>query len=241
MVKVYADCIQKRKWEEAKATLIESARLISILMFPNPDELLNYAGDLIFDGFCLEPILIRVAAAWHHKKEGKINPMGWCVNNIYWAIKRMIENDVGMKLVVKHHVLPIMHDIKTDMEQMTMDDEEMKCERTSEAFHWIAQSEVLIGEHEAAIKIYHECFKLFISVFGNETGRQRLDWWAFTTIEARNAPRFDPPYFCCYQAIDDYQGGPGEDVYALVTALKRWNRRSEVKTVEKCCIHSRKC
>ena len=61
-----------------------------------------------------------------------LQAMPWCVSDGGWrgmheANKRMIERDVTMKDVVKRHVIPLMHDIKNQMLEVTSVSEEVKC------------------------------------------------------------------------------------------------------------------
>jgi len=55
--------------------------------------------------------------------------------------KKMIENDVTMKEVVKHHVIPLMHDVKNHILEVTSVSEGTKCCWMSHVLEYIASSE----------------------------------------------------------------------------------------------------
>jgi len=72
------------------------------------------------------------------------------------ANERMIIRDVTMKDVVKRHVIPLMHDIKNQMLEMTSVSEEDKCRFMSEVLRYIARSEELVDDDVAANKAREE-------------------------------------------------------------------------------------
>jgi len=55
-----------------------------------------------------------------------------------------------MKEVVKRHVIPLMHDVKNQMLEMTSVSEKDKCEGMSSVLEYIARSEELVDDDEAA-------------------------------------------------------------------------------------------
>ena len=71
---------------------------------------------------------------------------------------RMIERDVTMKDVVKRHVIPLMHDIKNQMLEMTSVSEKDKCRCMCLVLTCIAESEALVDDDVAANKAtWEEC------------------------------------------------------------------------------------
>jgi len=69
---------------------------------------------------------------------------------MHGANKKMIERDVTMKEVVKRHMIPLMHDVKNQMLEMTSVREKVKCERMSSVLDSIALSEALVDDDVAA-------------------------------------------------------------------------------------------
>ena len=72
--------------------------------------------------------------------------MSYCVGDyglrgMLGANERMIARDVTMKNVVKRHVIPLMHDIKNQMLEVTSVSEEVKCRCMSRVLESIAESE----------------------------------------------------------------------------------------------------
>ena len=68
------------------------------------------------------------------------------------ANKWMIERDVTMKEVVKRHVIPLMHDVKNQMLEMTSVSDKDKCEYMSRVLESIAMSEELVDDDVAAME-----------------------------------------------------------------------------------------
>jgi len=72
------------------------------------------------------------------------------------ANKWMIERDVTMKEVVKRHVIPLMHDVKNQMLEMTSVSDKDKCEYMSWVLGYIALSEELVDDDVAAMEAREE-------------------------------------------------------------------------------------
>ena len=82
---------------------------------------------------------------------------GWNMwGGMYGANMRMIERDVTMKDVVKRHVIPLMHDIKNQMLEVTSVSEGDKCEDMCLVLEYIAESEELVDDDVAANKAREE-------------------------------------------------------------------------------------
>ena len=69
---------------------------------------------------------------------------------------RMIERDVTMKDVVKRHVIPLMHDIKNQMLEVTSVSERVKCMFISDVLRDIAENEELVHDDVAAKEAWEE-------------------------------------------------------------------------------------
>ena len=87
--------------------------------------------------------------------------MGSCVgvrwwDGMHWANMRMIERDVTMKEVVKRHVIPLMHDVKNQMLEMTSVSDKVKCFYMSRVLESIARSEELVDDDVAAKQAWEE-------------------------------------------------------------------------------------
>jgi len=68
----------------------------------------------------------------------------------------MIERDVTMKEVVKRHVIPLMHDVKNQMLEMTSLSDKVKCFYMSLVLESIALSEELVDDDVAAMEAREE-------------------------------------------------------------------------------------
>ena len=110
------------------------------------------------------------------KKEGNLVLMRSCVDDgwregMHGANERMIERDVTMKEVVKHHVIPLMHDVKNQMLEMTSVSDKDKFEYMSlvllaeaedkrfcmsRVLGCIAKSEGLVDDDVAAMEAREE-------------------------------------------------------------------------------------
>jgi len=93
---------------------------------------------------------VSFSAASLLKKEGDWARMSVCIGGMRDANKRMIERDDTMKEVVKRHVIPLMHDVKNQMMEVTSVSEKDKCEEMIWVLHYIARSEEFVDDDEAA-------------------------------------------------------------------------------------------
>ena len=75
---------------------------------------------------------------------------------MYVANRRMIARDVTMKEVVKRHVIPLMHDVKNQMLEMTSVSDKVKFEYMSRVLGYIALSEELVDDDVAAMEAREE-------------------------------------------------------------------------------------
>ena len=163
LLQEYKSCLATRKFGEAKKTNKEINYLITNEINTTGEELWSFAEDLLFKADCIEEsIPVSFAAASLYKKEGDLMGMSWCVGGgwglgylggwggMHGANKRMIERDVTMKEVVKRHMIPLMHDVKNQMLEMTSVREKVKCERMSSVLDSIALSEALVDDDVAA-------------------------------------------------------------------------------------------
>jgi len=158
LLQEYKRCLATRKFDEAEKINKEINYFITNEINTTGGELMRFADDLLIkaDRF-EESIPVNFAAASLFKKKGDLREMSHCVCGVGWggmhgANKRMIERDVTMKDVVKRHVIPLIHDIKNQMLEMTSVSEEYKCECMSRVLRYIAKSEELVGDDVAAHK-----------------------------------------------------------------------------------------
>jgi len=133
--------------------------------------LFRFACRLLWEADCFEvSIPVYFAAASLLKKERDMWPlllkMSYCVGfkpisgrpkGMYWASKWLIRRDATMKEVVKRHVIPLMHDVKNQMLEVTSVSEEDKCRWMNQVLGKIAKSEELVDDDEAAEEAWKEC------------------------------------------------------------------------------------
>ena len=168
----YKGCLATRKFDEAEKINKEINDFITNEINTTGRKLKRFAHDRLFkaDRF-EESIPLFFAAASLHKKERMLQWMSECVGvrcEVWWGgmhkvNKKMIARDVTMKDVVKRHVIPLMHDIKNQMLEVTSASEEYKCEHrvknisaSTWVFGYIAESEELVGDHVAAHEAWEE-------------------------------------------------------------------------------------
>ena len=160
LLQEYKSCLATRKFDEAKKINKEINDLITNEINTTGEELWNFADGLQWRADRFEesiPVLFATASLF--KKEGNLYDMSWSVGyggyavpweGMHGAIRSMIERDVTMKEVAKHHVIPLMHDVKNQMLEMTSVSEKDNCERMSWVLACIAVSEELIDDDVAA-------------------------------------------------------------------------------------------
>ena len=172
LLQEYKGCLATRKFDEAEKINKEINDFITNEINTTGLELRSFAYDLLDkpDRF-EESVPVYFAAASLFKKKGgdlwlkgnlvSLRGMSRCVGGYGWrgmhgANMRMIERDVTMKDVVKRHVIPLMHDIKNQMLEVTSAREEDKRRCMSWVFRYIAESEELVGDDVAAHKAWEE-------------------------------------------------------------------------------------
>ena len=168
LLQEYKSCLATRKFDEAKKINKEINYLITNEINTTGWELYRFADNLVKAGCFEESIPVYFAAVSLFKKEGNLMWMGRCVGNnvvyadyagwggMYEANKRMIERGVTMKEVVKRHVIPLMHDVKNQMLEMTSVSDKVKCEYMSRVLESIALSEELVDDDVAAMEAREE-------------------------------------------------------------------------------------
>jgi len=160
LLKEYKGCLATRKFDEAEKINKEINYFITNEINTTGRELKEFADDLLIkaDHF-EESVPVYFAAASLYQKEGRLEKMegmrrcvggGWWWGGMHGANRRMIKRDVTMKDVVRRHVIPLMHNIKNQMLEMTSVSEEYMCLRMSRVLEYIAQSEELVGDDVAA-------------------------------------------------------------------------------------------
>jgi len=163
LLQEYKGCLATRKFDEVEKINKEINDFITNEINTTGDELWYFAVDLLNEARRFEEsVPVYFAAASLFKKEGNLGEMSFCVSDYGWrgmrgANMRMIERDVTMKDVVKRHVIPLMHDIKNQMLEMTSESEEYKCRwYMRRVLRSIAMSEELAGDDVAANKAWEE-------------------------------------------------------------------------------------
>ena len=159
----YKRCLANKKFDEAKKTNKEINCLITNEIKTTGWELMSFAEDLVrkADRF-EESIPVYFAAASLFKKEGNSVRMSECVGDDEWgegihgANMRIVQRDVTMKEVVKYHVIPLMHDVKKQMLEVTSVSEKDKCWAMMLVHEAIAWSEKLVDDDQAAKKALKE-------------------------------------------------------------------------------------
>ena len=174
LVQDYKHCLSTRKFDEAKRNNKEINYFIANMINTTGYELWRFADDLMMNaGRFEESIPIYFAAASLYKKERDLREMSWCVGGGYeddgkrdgsrvWkgmhgANVKMIERDGTMKEVVKHHVIPLMHNVKEQMLELTSVSDKDKYWWVSWVLEYIALSEELLDDDKAAEETMKEC------------------------------------------------------------------------------------
>jgi len=156
----YKGCLADRKLDEAKNTIKKLNFLIASEFNTPGNELNSFAEDLLQSDRCEEAIAVFFVAISLFKEKEYLWGMSECLGGygrgIHEANSRMINYDITMKEVVKYHVIPIMHDFKNQMLEMTAVNEEDNDGAISWALGCIAWSEGLVYDDETANETYKE-------------------------------------------------------------------------------------
>ena len=158
LLQEYKGCLATRKFDEAEKINKEINDFITNEINTTGGELWYFAVDLVDNAHRFEEsIPVYFAAASMFKKNGDLMRMSYCVGGtvdgwpgMHEANERMIARDVTMKDVVKRHVIPLMHDIKNQMLEVTSVSEKVKCMCMKWVLGYIARSEELAGGDVAA-------------------------------------------------------------------------------------------
>ena len=159
LLQEYRRYLATKNFDDAKKTNKEINYLITRGIYSGESELVSFANDLLLkDNRCEECISVYCAAASLYKTEGYLGRMALCVggggllgrDGIHRANKMMIERDITLKKVVKCHVIPLMHDIKSLMLEVPSASEEDICWWMVYVLEYISASEELVDDDEAA-------------------------------------------------------------------------------------------
>ena len=157
MLQEYKGCFATRKFDEAEKINKEINYFITNEINTTGWELWRFADDLLINADRFEEsIPVYFASASLFKKEGYLDGMSSCFEGMHGANMMMIERDVTMKEVVKRHVIPLMHDIKNQMLEMTSESETAKCGLMSHVLAGIAWSDELVDDDVAAKEAWEE-------------------------------------------------------------------------------------
>ena len=162
LLQEYKGCLATRKFDEAEKINKEINDFITNEINTRGEELMSFADDLLNKADCFEETIpVYFAAASLFKKEASLMLMSLCVGDEWWkgihgANMRMIERDIMMMDVVKRHVIPLMHDIKNQMLELTSASEKVKCWCMSQVLGYIVWSEKLVGDDVAAKEAWEE-------------------------------------------------------------------------------------
>ena len=148
LLQEYKGCLATRKFDEAEKINKEINDFVTNDINTTEEELTSFGDDLVDEADRFEESIPVYFAAASLLRESVGS--GWWWDGLNRANMWMIERDVTMKDVVKRHVIPLMHDIKNQILEMTSVSEEDKCWCMSRALRSIAESEKLAGDDVAA-------------------------------------------------------------------------------------------
>jgi len=154
LLQKYKGCLATRNFDEAEKINKEINYFITNEINTTREMLEGFADDLDEADRFEESIPVYFAAASLFEKEGRLGAMKW--GGMHGANKKMIARDDVMKEVVKRHVIPLMHDIKNQMLEVTSVSENSKCRWLSLVLEYISDSEALVGNDAAAKETWDE-------------------------------------------------------------------------------------
>jgi len=166
----------------------------------------------------LESILIFDAASTLSKKieipENKLKMIQFCVEGMRLTNQAMIGEDPGMKVVVKDHVIPLMHDKLHDIKNTSSVSEQWKCLQVSCVLYHIGLSQLLIGQLKEREQTLREGLKRMDEVFGENKiklliyGRllHNLGFVCSDTSRYQEAASFFKQAIDAFKAATDYDG-----------------------------------
>jgi len=184
LLQEYKNFLATRKFDEAEKTNKVIHSLITNEISTTGDELRRFATELLNAGRYEESIPVYFAAAFLYTKED-LWGMRYCVGvgwdghgsaGILGASLKMIGRDVAMKEVVKCHVIPLMHDVKNQMLEMTSVSEKDKSWWMSQVLERIARSAKLVDDDEAAKEALKES-RVWKEKWWQIEEEERKPWW----------------------------------------------------------------
>jgi len=127
----------------------------------------------------------------------------------------MIEEDPGMKVVVKDHVIPLMYDKLHEIESTSSVSEQYKCLQVSWVLHYIELSQSLVDQLKECEQTQREGLKRMHEVFGENKIEHRVYGTFLHNLGyvCENTSRYEEAASFYKQAIDarkaatDYPGG----------------------------------
>ena len=183
------------------------------------EDMMLFGRKLREDKLFLESILILDAASTLSTKienpENKLEMIRFCVHGVRWTNEAMIEEDPGMKVVVKDYLIPLMHDKLHDIDSTSSVSEQYKCLQVSWVLHYIECSQYLVDQLKEQEQTLREGLKRMHEVFGENKIKYQVYGYFLNNLGrvCGNMSRYEEAASFFKQAIDackaatDYDGG----------------------------------
>jgi len=216
--KTYKNSIKNRKYEEATKIKTELTDLVENNIDTTAEDMILFGIKLREDKLFLESILIFDSASTLSKKIGnpekKLEMIRFCVAGMKNTNKAMIEEDPGMKVVVKDYVLPLMRYKLHCVESTSSVSEQYKCLRVSWVLHYIEFSQLLVDQLKEREQTQREGLKRMDEVFGENKLKHQvygvllnnLGYVCDDTSRYEEAASFFKQAIDAHKAAADYDG-----------------------------------
>jgi len=237
LLKNYKDCAETGTKDEAKKIIRDITLIFENEGNTTGKELWEHACELRKAEQYLESVALFRASASLFKNESDgettLDSMKWCVWEMLVANRGMIKTDERLKQVVKDHVIPLMHDIKVDMERVTSVDEETKCEKVVQVLWWIGVNESEIGELRSEVETNKEGLARELKTFGNNAEKREIYGLMLVGLGDlhRKMHQTDDATSCYQQALDVFRNAPGIDADWRQTWIKSCKKK--IKSVRR--------
>jgi len=209
--------IKSRKYEEATKIKTELTDLVENNIDTTAKDMKLFGIKLREDKLFLESILILDSASALSKKienpENKLRMIRFCVAGMKNTNKAMIEEDPGMKLVVKDYVIPLMRYKLHYIDSTSSVSEQHKCLEVSWVLYCIELSQCLVDQLKEAEQTLREGLKRMHEVFGENKIKHQVYGLFLNNlgVVCDNTSRYEEAASFFKQAIDAFKAAADYD------------------------------
>jgi len=216
-LKNYKISLKKNKYKEATKIAKEFTELVEEHIDITARDVRWCGMRLREKKLYLESILIFDAASSLSKKienpEEKLEMIRFCVQGMKRTNEEMIEDDAGMKVVMREYVIPLMRNKLSQVMTSSSVSKQYKCLEVSWVLHYIEWSHYLVDQLNEQEQTQREAIRGMDEVFGEN----KIKYWVYGVLlhnlgtVCHKTTRYEEAASFYKQAIDAHKAATDYD------------------------------